>query len=183
MWNVARVCGRGHADLVPRVPVETDGPAVRPLAAIPRDQFAEHVAGHAIVGLPVAAQPAADRAEADEVAYGILSRQGHQVVRAVDLRADGSRHVVARLALEARRAIDAGAVEDAFDRAVAAADFVQNGRQRRPVGHVAPVIGRRHARIGIRPQRAGPSRSPSRRAATPDRAFRRPGGPGPSLPP
>ena len=123
----------GHADFVPRMPMEAHRAALRPLGAMPCHEFAEHVAGQAIIGLPVAAQPAADGTEADEVPHGVLPGEGHQVVGPVDFRADGGLHVFAALALETRRAVDARAVQDAFDRPIRVANRVQHGGHGRAV--------------------------------------------------
>ena len=136
--------------------METHRAALRPLGAMPRHELAEHVAGQAIIGLPVAAQPAANRTEADDSAARDLAGSGQEMVGPVHFRADGGLHVFPALAFESACPLDAGAVQNAFDRPVGVANFVQHGGHGRAVGHVALVVRGRYARVGKSLQRAVP---------------------------
>jgi len=135
------------------MPVEADGLATGAHGANPAGQLAQHVAGHAVVALPIAPQAAAHRAQANEVAQRVAACEMDQVPRAVDLGAEGGLDHVGLLFLETARAVDTRAVENAFDRAVAAANFVEHLGQGGPIAPVARVVGGCHAGRGKAGQR------------------------------
>ncbi len=120
--------------------METDCAALGPSRAIPTDELAQHIAGQGIVGLAIGPQPPADGAVADEPSDGIVLRKPHQVVGPTHLRIDRGQYVLAFLLLEAAGTVDAGAVEDAFDGAIGAADLIEHVGQGLGVRNIAAMI-------------------------------------------
>ncbi len=146
----------GDTGLAPSVPMNGEAAALGTRASWrkPVDLLAEQIVGRRVIGLPDHSQPAAHRAEGDEVPQRIVASQLDQGRCGDIFGGEGLPHMGRLLATKGRIMDNTGSVQDAFDRTVDLADLLQNAIQILPHRNVAGVIGDGDARGGAGPERA-----------------------------
>lgn len=115
---------------------------------VPIAQLGEHLVGRGVVGQPVGSVPTADRSKADEVLHRIIRGERHQANGAVELAGHRAFEVVGVSHAEAAGVGPTGSVHDPGDRSILLANLGQRAFQLIPVGKVALMIDRVHARGG-----------------------------------